>query len=439
MTLDDFDPRNEEEQIDPQPKPSWVRMRLIVLLCILIPLAIFGFIHNSQSTTRLRIDRALDAWDNRAALREIRQFEDRFGSTAETAFLQSRAYRHLGDDRSFDRYSLLAYQLGYPEEKIKCERMLREISVGDTDNIRDSMEMVMAFPGVELEEVGPAIMYGFLSRLDFSGIEQFLTFWSKEEPDSPWIPYFHGMALLARRNVTAAIESFEKCAREHPDFVPVYSQLGAAYVRAARTDLGIATLRRYLRKIPTDPSAISALATALASQDQDQEVIDLLAPLMNATDLLDEARVSLSRVYLKRRKWDKAIAALSPLASSWPEDVRAADCLSQAHQALGNDSEALSFAKIAHDGRSELESVAKRITRIVNGDDMEPKQLYELGHILLHKMSREDGFYWLRYTLSIDATYLPAHEDLVIFYQRTNQPKLAARHQSYIDLQRQTQ
>jgi hypothetical protein len=119
--------------------------------------------------------------------------------------------------------------------------------------------------------------------------------------------------------------------------------------------------------------------------------------------------------------------------------VRVANLLSQAHQALGNTTESDRFAKVAEAGQADVQSIDGRLARLLSGTDRQAQQHYELGHILLHKQSREDGLYWLNLALSIDETYLPAHEDLVIYFNRINKPDLAARHQRYINLRRGVQ
>lgn len=439
LTLDDFDPHNKAALRKPTVKPSWARLRLFLLLAILIPLAVFGYNHNRDTSSRMRIQRALDSWDNRTAISEIKRLEQRFGLTAETAFLRSRAYRHLGDDIAFAQFSELAKQLGYPEEKIKNERLLRELHLGMVEDSQEAIARAMVSPDAELEEIGPAVVYGLLSKLDFGGVAQFLEFWSQENASSPWLPFFRGMVSLAGRDTKAAIESFENCAKAHPSFVPVYGQLGSAYLRARDNEKVVEPIRRYLKSVPDDLDAISVLASSLVNQDRGDEVIELLSPLMESGKATVDMKTILARVHVAREEWPKVVDTLSSVAALWPEDVRTANLLSQAHQALGNEQDAVRFSKIAQDGQPDVQSIDQRVSRILSGADTTAQKHYEVGHILLHKQSREEGLQWLSSALAIDATFLPAHEDLTIYFNRTNQPELAARHQRYINLRRGTQ
>jgi tetratricopeptide (TPR) repeat protein len=439
MTLDDFDPLTATKNQKPAIKPTWARIRLVMLLGVLVPLTIFGYNQNRQTTSRLRIQRYLEAWDNRAALREIKLLEKRDGLTGETAFLRSRAYRHLGEDVPFAQFAELARQLGYPAEKVENEKLLRQLHLGNTENLQESIARAMIAPDAELEEIGPAVIYGLLGKLDFANVNLFMESWDQENANSPWIPFFKGMISLAVRDNQAAIKSFEDCSKDHPNFVPVYGQLGVAYLRSREHEKVIAPVRRYLASVPEDLDALSTLSNALLSLDRGDEVIELLTPLVESGKATIVMRLILARLYQTREEWSKVIDTLSSVAILWPEDVSIANILSQAHQALGNEQDAVRYSKIAQDGQPDVQSIDQRLSRILSGQDKTAEKHYELGHVFLHKQSREDGFQWLTSALTLDATYLPAHEDLVIYFNRNNQPELAARHQRFINLRRGTQ
>jgi tetratricopeptide (TPR) repeat protein len=247
------------------------------------------------------------------------------------------------------------------------------------------------------------------------------------------------MLSLANRDTVASIEAFESCVKEHSDFVPAYGQLGSAYLKARNYESVIPPIQRYLSSVPEDMDATAVLASALVNLDRGDEVVTLLVPLFESGKANDDMKTILARVYVAREEWEKVIDTLSSVASLWPEDVRTANLLAQAHQALGHDVDAERYAKIAQDGQPDLQSIDQRLSKILSGVDNTVEKHFEVGHILLHKHSREEGLQWLSSALAIDATYLPAHEDLVLYFNRTNQSELAARHQRYINLRRGTQ
>ncbi|MBM3967284.1 MAG: hypothetical protein FJ308_19805, partial [Planctomycetes bacterium] len=143
----------------------WTWVRLGVLLAILVPLASFGYYRNRYTTSMVRINKALENWDNLAAVTEIKKLEKTNGLSAESAFLRSRAYRHLGDDIAFAQFLELARQLGYSPEKIQGEKLLRETQLGIGDDVDSLIAKAMALPDTEISEVGPAVVYGLLGKM----------------------------------------------------------------------------------------------------------------------------------------------------------------------------------------------------------------------------------------------------------------------------------
>jgi tetratricopeptide (TPR) repeat protein len=435
----------DEDYLDDPPverpplKPTWARLRLAFLLAILIPLAIFGFFHNRRTTAQSRIGRALSNWDHIQALREIKSMEKFTGLTDETAFLRSRVYRHMGDDIAFAQFCDLASQLGAPREKIEHERTLRDLQLGEIEELDRKLAELMAGTHAEMHEIGPAVAYGLLTRNDFASLQQFLVFWRTQDKDSVWLPFFRGIVQVLNNDVRGGITSLEECLGDHPNFVPAYLQLGSAYVKAQENENAIAPLEKYLSSNSEDMNAIGVLASALANLDRGDQVIAMLDPIVESGNASIGMKMILARVYAQREKWTDVVNVLSPVAAIWPEDVLTANYLSQAHQALGNEADADRFAKVAASGQPDLQSVDGRLARIFGGADQTAEKHYELGHILMHKQSREDGLQWLSSALNLDETYLPAHEDLVVYFTQTNQPELAARHQRYINLRRGTQ
>ncbi|MFN7732100.1 MAG: tetratricopeptide repeat protein [Pirellula sp.] len=417
----------------------WAWLRMAFLLSILIPLAIFGYFRNQYTTSVSKIQKALNNWDNRAALAEIKQLEKRDGLTAESAFFRARAYRHLGDDIAFAQFAEIARQLGFPEQKVRAEKMMRDTQLGLAEDHDAAIAQTMAMPDPELDEVGPAIIYGLLGRLQFATADAFLRFWLEQDPSTPWVPFFRGMLAISNRDGDTAINFLEQCARQHPDFVPVYRQLASAYSLSRDNERAVLALQRYLKSMPEDLDAIGALAGYLSALDRSDDVVALLEPLLESNRATIDMKTVLARVYLAKGESKKVIDVLGSVATLWPEDVRIANLMSQAQQDLGNEPEADRFAKIAQAGQADVQSIDNRLARLLSGVDTTADKHYELGHIFLHKQSREDGIHWLNSALGVDPAYLPAHEDLVLYYTRTNQPEFAARHQRFINLRRGTQ
>ena len=440
LTLDDMDPKSARDKKARVVRSSgWSSIRLAILFAILIPLAVFGYYRNRYTSTIQRIEKSLAMWDDQAALHEIKNIENTTGLSAESAFYRARAYRHKGDDVAFSQFAGIAKQLGYPEEKLSTERLLRDIQGGLVPSMDTAIAKAMATADPEISEIGPAVVYGRLGKLEFDKADAFLNFWSETDPKTPWIDFFRGMLAISGRDADRATELLERCARSYPEFVPVYRQLASAYLQSRDSERAVLALQRYLKSNKDDLDAIGVLGTALVNLDRVDEVARLFEPWVESGKATIDMRLTLARIYNGKNEPKKVVDILSSVAALWPEDVRIANLLSQAHQALGNNAESDRFAKVAETGQADVQSIDGRLARLMSGTDRQAQQHYELGHILLHKQSREDGLYWLNLALGIDETFLPAHEDMVIYYTRVNKPDLAARHQRYMNLRRGVQ
>ena len=79
LTLDDLDPKGAKvSKLATSRNSGSSSIRLAVLLAILIPLAVFGYLHNRYTSSIQRIEKSLAMWDDQAALREIKKLEKDF-------------------------------------------------------------------------------------------------------------------------------------------------------------------------------------------------------------------------------------------------------------------------------------------------------------------------------------------------------------------------
>jgi hypothetical protein len=117
----------------------------------------------------------------------------------------------------------------------------------------------------------------------------------------------------------------------------------------------------------------------------------------------------------------------------WPEDVPIASALSQAYAQLGDEEAANRFAAIAEEGQKAVEGVDAKFFALIRSPQRTAQECYELGHLLLHKQSRENGVFWLEAALQLDPLHLPSHRDMALFYDLTDQPQLAAVHHRFLN------
>lgn len=411
-------------------------VRLFVLIAILIPLAFLGYFRIGYYNTLMAIKRSLVSYEDTRALVQIRKLERSSGMSGELSFLKARAYRHLGDDLAFEQHLALAKQLGYSPDKVDRERLLREAQLGLIPDVKAELGPMLLEPDAEFEEISTAMVYGSLARQRFDDVSTILTLWKQQDPKSPWIALFVGMVAQSQRDWEGALKAFEPANRAFPGFVPLYKHMGISYRRQNEGEKAVPALQRYLASVPNDPDAVVTLSEALMSLSRSQEVLDLLTPLLDNGQATIDMRINVAKIHLENGEPQKTIDVLGTVAAMWPDDVVMCQLLSQANQKLGNEELAAKLAKTAEEGMEEIKTVDARIAQLTSGIEDTAQKNYELGHILLHRQSREEGQHWLSNALIKDESFLPAHEDLVIYYTRTNRLDAAAMHQRYINVRR---
>jgi tetratricopeptide (TPR) repeat protein len=415
-------------------KSRWPTIRLVMLLCVLVPLSIFGFFRMRYTNAVNAIQRALVNHDDLKAVALVKELEKSNGMSAESCFFKARAYRHLGDDASFLQYLDLAAQLGYSPKKVANERTLRAAQLGELGpELETKMEVLMTDTDIEFDEVACSLVYGYLDANQIANVFPVLQLWNSQDKKTPWVPYFYGMIAQNQRDWAKSIEAFAEVAKVNPDFVPLYRTLGVSYEKLNDHDKAIAAFRRYLQSHPNDTEVLGMLSTSLISANQTDEGLEILLPFIESNTATDEMRISAAKIYMDRNLPQKAIDVVGSLSKLWPQDVAVASIMSQANQRLGNDNDAERFQDVAKKGQQELMTVDERIINLQKGIDTTAEKNYELGHILLHLRSREEGILWLKQAVAIDPKHIKSYEDIITYFTNTNQTEMAARYQQYLN------
>lgn len=412
----------------------WPKIRLGLLLAILMPLSVFGYFRMRYTNARAAIQKSLVDHDNLKAISLIKEMEKADGMTAETCFWKARAYRHLGDDVGFLQNLELASQLGFSERKTTIEKMLRDAQTGELGpDMAIKMEELLTDNDVEFEEAACSLVYGYLDANQLSSVFPILTIWSSQDKNTPWVPYFYGMIAQNHFDWAKSLEAFGQAAKANPDFVPLYRSLGVSYQKINEHEKAIEAFEKYLNSNPKDTEVISMLASSFISMDQLDKGLELLVPFIESNTATDEMRITVAKLYLdNKNEPQKAIDMVGTLSNLWPEDVAIASIMSRSNQRLGKDDEASRYEEIAKKGQVELLTVDERVSALQRGINDTAERNYELGHVLLHKRSREEGILWLKQAIARDPRHIKAFEDIVIYFKRTNKTEMATRYEQFL-------
>lgn len=409
--------------------PAW---RLLVLLLVLIALGLVAYRQITARRFQTRIEHGLASHENHQVLIKLDRYESKMGRSAQTSLWAARAYRRLKDRLGFERELDQALTEGATDQSIQNERLLQQAELGLLPDLASQMGKLMENSEEDFEEAAMALTFGLLAKQEFGAAVEFLLVWESQAPDSAWIPTFRGMMALSRRDWQLAQQILEPAMRKHSEFVPLYLHLGTAYNGLNDSQKAVDAYLRYLESVPEDGDAALKCAAALKKEGRIDEAVALLTPWVDRGEASIEMRLLIAKERVEQQDGQGAIALLQRTAELWPEDVAVATTLSQAYQQLGDEPAALRFAEIADAGSAATQTVDSLLFGLLSNPNRTAQECYKLGHLLLHKQSRENGVYWLEAALRIDERFEPAHRDLLWYYTRTDQPHLAAVHQRYL-------
>jgi len=423
-------------------KGSTVASSRLRLCALLVVLAIVGFYawrtYRYGGSIRL-VQKQLLLEENRQAIGILEELKTRFGDSAQIRLLLAQATRQLGQKEAFDRHLELGQSLGLSSETVQSEKLLFSAQLGQLESSESKIAQYMESHPESFDSAARSLVFGLLRNQNVEAANRFLPLWQSQSPDSPWIPTFRSMMLLVRRDWKNALVEIEPAIAKHPGFVPLYLQAGIAYQGDQQFEQAERMLDRYLQSQPDNADALlrySEVLRKLGRAPEALEQIDKSIGKLSDPDpmrsIQHSLRLQIAKLYLDVDQNQKVVDTLEGLSKQWPEDVEIASTLSQAYQRLGDEQRASSFSAIADSGQKQTVLADRMLFQLLSDPNRTAQQCYELGHLLLHKQSRENGVYWLEVALQLDERFVPAHEDLALYYDRIGQPQLAAVHQRYL-------
>jgi predicted Zn-dependent protease len=375
--------------------------------------------------------------ENRLAIETLDSLKGRFGDQKQIRLLLAKAYRQLGNKDAFERQLELGESMGLSAETVQAEKLLFLAQLGMLETPESKIAEFIDTHPQDFDAAARALVFGLLRQQDTQRVDRFLPMWQTQSPDAPWIPTFRAMTYLTKRDWKGALQEIEPALKKHPSFVPLYLQAGIAYQGDQQFELAESMLDRYLNSQPDNAEALLRYSEVLRKLGKASLALERIKRSIESfrdpdRQIQPSLTLQIAKLYLDTEENQKVIDTLDRLSREWPEDVEIASTLSQAYQRLGDESRSAAYAEIADAGQKQTVLADRMLFELLSNPNRTAQQCYDLGHLLLHKQSRESGLYWLEAALTLDENFTPAHEDLVLYYQRTGQGQLADVHKRYI-------
>jgi tetratricopeptide (TPR) repeat protein len=413
-------------------KPFWLKhLRLIILIAIFIPLGSFGGRQIYLNYHTDQVKKAIANFDDRAALVKLRELEKKTGKTGQLEYLRSRTYRHLANYEKALQHLDLAKQLKFTPELIRREQMLLDAQQGYVEDPEKDLERLLMNAGSDIGEVCLAFTYGYLIRMRFQEALGMIGLWKRNDSKSPHPAYLTALMAQYQRQWDVADKLLDESLKLQPDFLPGILAKAQNKSKMSQFAEAVPYYKQYLARVDDNAEAKRGMAEALFGSGAPGESLTLLRELIDGGDRTFETRLLLGKSQLETGDAQGAVDSLVPLSQLWPDDVDLNYTLSRAYSQLGQEERANVHLAAMETGRKKLENIDLRLREAEMSQD-NPMLRYEMGHLLLHYSSREEGRVWLQSALMQNPGILQAHQDLEQYFTRTGDSAMALYHRSII-------
>ena len=255
------------------------------------------------------------------------------GADPQTMALLGSAYMLQGDLERGQEWLNRAVESAPDVAALRTQLALTLLAGGQTNKAINELQSAVDL-GQDILQADVLLVLAHLKNKDFDAALEASKGLEQRRAQSP-IPYnLTGLAYMAKGDLPSARERFEKALQVDPAFVT--AEINLARIEVAGKDLDAAQ-RRYETVLKSNPKHLGALLglAALAELRNDPEA--LVAALERAKDAnptVTQPGLLLTRFYITRGDYLKALAVANELATRFPDDEPTLQMLARA-QTLG--------------------------------------------------------------------------------------------------------
>lgn len=231
----------------------------------------------------------------------------------------------------------------------------------------------------------------------------------KKQPNNPATHNLRARALLAKKNLAGARDSFEKAVSINPTFFPAVASLATLDILEKKPDEARRRFEAIIGVDPKNTQALLALAELKASNGgTSDEVSALLGKAINASPSEAAPRLALIQYFLNIKEYKKALAAANEAASTIQDKPEILDALGRSQQFAGD----LNQAQITYGKLASLQPAS-------------PLPALRLAEIQFANSNKEEGIKNLKKALQIKPDIVEAQRALIMVAMENKNTKNA--------------
>jgi tetratricopeptide (TPR) repeat protein len=348
---------------------------------------------------------------------------------AEAHFLMARVCRRADDFAGWLDHLQDAAVLGWPQDEVKLELLLKEAQVGNTWKVEQELQSYLASGHPEQVLIVEALVKGYLEN-DLPKKAHYLTEeWIANFPDDWLARFYHGRACQIGVRFEEAIADFKKVLELKPDQAETQLWLAKTYLSYTEFEVAMKYYQAYLESHPGDADALFGLAKCQFTHQGD-------GPSARATleELLSEHPYHFAGLYLRAQLEqaeapEKALPWLRRALAIAPYEPNILHNLVLALRALHQDKDADQFQereKVSRQKANELIDLQRQLVQ--GGDKVNEADLrYQVAvlHLELGHEEKETA-HWFQTVLYLDPDHRPTLRALADYWEKHDDPRRAA-------------
>ncbi|NTV70760.1 MAG: PEP-CTERM system TPR-repeat protein PrsT [Azonexaceae bacterium] len=310
--------------------------------------------------------------------------------------LAGEAYLQQGEPNKAAEYFAKASKLEPENAAKKTSLALAHMAQGHSDSAYQELEQIsVADKGITADL---ALIAAHLRNNQLDKALKAIDSLEKKQPNNPATHNLKARALLAKRDIAGARQSFEKAVSITPTFFPAVASLATLDLLDKKPDDARKRFETVISADPKNTQALLALAELKATDGgTPDEVSSLIGKAISAAPSEPAPRLALIQYYLKLKEYKKALTAANEASSAIQDKPEILDALGRSQQLAGD----LNQAQITYGKLASLQPAS-------------PLPFLRLAEIQFANKNKEDGIKSLKKALEIKPDIVEAQRALLL-------------------------
>lgn len=400
-------------EADGPPRRTW-RFWLVATASVVILAALLRGFWLTPALNALA-NRALARQQPRTALVWTDRARNLAADSAETAVLEARAWRKLGDMQKVEESLDRARKRGLPRKRLQEQQVLALAQSGQMREAEPHLSQLLTSTEADPEEVSEAFALGFARNQKFSQSGKLLNLWMSDYPENAQPHFLKGKINAAMKNSVEAEADFRKALVLAPGRKDVVLELAEILRETNRPDDAIPRYEECLDDAELGVRARIGLAACLKSTGHADRALVLLQEAVAAAPENVKARKELGRIESENGDYEAAVRDLQAATGIAAFDDELRYLLAQALTLAGRPQEAAPHFQYVETARAAL-SEMNLINDALRANPGDVAALTRSGELLMLYADPNEAVLRLTAVLDLDPQNAKALELLANYY-----------------------